>query len=284
MITAVLAGVLALGMQQPTDTTFAVRAGSSLELDLQSGSAVVRTWDRNEMRVQASHDSGTRVRIRNGENRVRIEAEGRGGRSPDRATRLEITVPRSFGVEIEGINVQAQVEGVRGTVNVENVQGTITVRGVTGDVDAESVSGGLTIEDVRGSVRANATNESVLLRNVTGSISAEAVNGNITMQRIDASSVEAHTVNGFVHYDGTIHDAGRYAIGTHNGEIRIAVPERTNAALRITTMNGKVHSAFPVRVGNMREGTTTVTLGSGSARVELESYNGSIHLVRPGGR
>lgn len=284
MITAVLAGVLALGMQQPTDTTFAVRAGASLELDVQSGSVVVRSWDRDEMRVQATHDGATRVRIRNRDSGVSIEAEEWRGHGPGKSVSFEITVPRSFGVEIEGINVRAHVENVRGPVVVENVQGAIVVRGVNGDVDVESVTGSLTVEDVRGSVRASATNQGVVLRNVTGTVSAETVNGNITLHGIESAAVEAHTVNGFVHYDGSIRDGGRYAIGTHNGEIRIAIAERTNATLRITTMNGKVQSAFPVRIGSMREGTTQVTLGSGSARVELESFNGSINLVRPTGR
>src|SRR5215212_6510364 len=122
MISGIAALALALGLAlQQTDTTFAVRAGGRLLLDAQDGAAVVGVWDRAQIRVQASHADRGSVTIRQGTSGVRVEAEGHHG--PARGVRFEITVPREFGVAIDGVNIVANVDGVHGNVDVDNVEG-----------------------------------------------------------------------------------------------------------------------------------------------------------------
>ena len=82
---------------------------------------------------------------------TRVKAWSRG--SPAQV-RYEITVPRSYGVRVDGVNVFTMVEGLNGDVAIHNVEGAINVRGVTGDVAVESVSGGVVIQNTSGRVRA----------------------------------------------------------------------------------------------------------------------------------
>ncbi|MBR9990687.1 MAG: DUF4097 family beta strand repeat protein [Gemmatimonadetes bacterium] len=282
MLTAILAGVLALGMQQQQmDTTFAVRAGGALQLDAMNGSVTIDTWDRNAMRVQARHGRSTEIEIDRRGSDVSIDMDYRGA---PQSVAFAITVPRSYSVEIDGLNLGITVDGVRGSVTLENVDGSIVVRGVTGDVDVESVSGSILIENVTGDISVESVNQAIRVNNSRGRIEAETVNGSIVMRGVDATSVEASTVNGVVEYIGTIRDDGRYFLGTHNGRITMGVPERTNARIAISTRNGRVESEFPLRMTDSSGGDFSFTLGSGSARVALESYNGTVNLVRPGGR
>ena len=70
---------------------------------------------------------------------------------------------------------------------------------------------------------------------------------------------------------------------THNGTIGLAVPDKANATLSVRTYRGGFRSSFPVKpVDQNAKKRLTMTFGSGSARVELESFNGSIALRRPG--
>jgi DUF4097 and DUF4098 domain-containing protein YvlB len=70
---------------------------------------------------------------------------------------------------------------------------------------------------------------------------------------------------------------------THNGTIGLAVPDKANATLSVRTYRGGFRSSFPVKRDDQNEKRRfTMTFGSGSARVELESFNGSIALRRPG--
>lgn len=279
MITAILAGTLALGLsQQQLDTTFAVRAGGELRLEALNGAVSIGTWDRPAMRVRASHSSATRIDLEHRDSRVSIEPEHRGRPGP---VTFEITVPRSYNVRVDGVNLPITLADLQGSARLENVQGPIAVRGLTGSVDIESVSGSVTVENVRGELSVSTVNQAIRITGGSGNIEAETVNGSIMLRGVGATIVEASTVNGLVDYDGAVHDGGRYFLGTHNGRITMAIPERASARVSIQTQNGRVESAFSVRVSGAQDGGYEFTFGSGSARIELESYNGSIHLVRP---
>jgi DUF4097 and DUF4098 domain-containing protein YvlB len=280
MITSVFAAVLAITLAQQTDTTFAVQPGSRLQLDNMSGTAVIRVWGRDEIRVQARYSAPAQLRVRQQAGSVHMEAHRSGSRQGLRVD-YDIIVPRNTPIRLDGVNLNATIEGVSGAIDIDNVEGSIRVSGTTGPVSVASVAGGITIEDVRGSVAVSTVNQGVRLRNVRGDITAATVNGSISMQGIEARRVEASTVNGLVEYSGSILDGGRYFLGTHNGRITMTVPERTNAAVSVTTRTGQVEAAFPVTISGTRSSRLDFTLGSGSARIELESFNGTVRLVRP---
>lgn len=282
MITALLAGALALGVaQQQMDTTFAVRPGGELRLEAMNGTVRIGTWDREAMRVRATHAASSRIELDRSRSAVDIEVNHRGR---PQAVSFDITVPRSYAVDIEGLNLAITVDGLRGPATLANVEGAIIVRGVIGSVDVESVSGSVVIEDVRGDIAVSTVNEAIRITGGRGSIEAENSNGSIVMRNVDAAAVDASTVNGLVEYIGTVRDGGRYFLGAHNGQITMGIPEQANARVGISTANGRVESAFAVRVAGSRENEFSFTLGSGSASIQLESYNGTINLVRPNGR
>ena len=283
MIFLTVASALTIGFapQQQIDTTFAVRSGATLELESIHGSVVINTWDREAVRVRTREAVRVRPRIRYSEGVVDIEANPRGG---GENVALEITLPRSFHVNVEGVNFAVTIDGVQGDVTVETMQGAVNVRGVTGNIDIEAVNGEVAVDNSRGDIVVEATNQNVRLTNIRGSIEVETSNGSITMLRAESSLVEVSTVNGIIQYDGTVNDGGRYYLGTHNGSISMSFPERSNATVEVSTTNGQVQSTFGIPITSTRSRRFNFTLGSGSARVELESYNGSVRLVRPGGR
>jgi DUF4097 and DUF4098 domain-containing protein YvlB len=126
-------------------------------------------------------------------------------------------------------------------------------------------------------------NEDVHVSASSGDVNAQTVNGEIGLQLTDASSVDANTVNGDIHYSGPIRNGGRYALSTHNGDITLTVPEGTSASVAVSTYSGEFESEFPVPLRGTRAGKGfNFTLGSGSAQVTLESFQGTIQLVRPG--
>lgn len=282
MITALLAGALAIALpQQQLDTTFAVRPGGALQLDALNGAVTISAWERDAMRVRARHGRATAIEIDRRGSRVDIDARHHG--SPQSVT-YEITVPRSYNVEVEGVNVRITVDGIRGAATLENVEGAIIVRSVTGPVEVESVSGTIVIENVTGAIAVTSVNQAIRISGTRGNIEAETVNGSVIMRNVDAAAVDATTINGVVEYIGTVRDGGRYFLGTHNGRITMGIPEQANARVGIETHNGRVETEFPVRVGGNMERAFSFTLGTGSASIELESYNGTVNLVRPRGR
>jgi DUF4097 and DUF4098 domain-containing protein YvlB len=279
MLHFLIAGAIAMAVPQQTDTTLSVRPGGRLEVDNYAGAVTVRSWNRSEVRVQATHSSRADVEIEQRGNTVSIDASGEHGPV---SVRYTITVPKSFRISVDGVDTDVDVQGIDGDINVETVEGDVTIRTVTGRVQAESVSGYVTVDGVKGAVQVSATNESVRVSNVTGDLQVEAVNGGISMMNIVASRVEAETVNGSIMLGSTVEDGGAYSLSTTNGTITMAIPERTNASLEISTYSGKLDTTLPLTMDRRRSGGSySFSIGTGSARIEIDAFSGNVRLVRP---
>ena len=269
---------MALVVLQPTDTTIAVRNGTRLEVRDVGGEVVVNAWSREEVRVVAPESNvevltaGSVLRVRSG------GGQNRGRRSVD----IRVEVPAWMAVRITGPQTDATVVGTAADITVETVRGDILVRGGAGRVFLRSVQGDIRVENARGRVEIRGATGDIAVRAVTGDISVENVKGDIDLSRIDAQSVNAATIHGDISFTGSIREEGRYRLATHNGDIAIAIPEDTDAVVSVATHAGEFHSDFPVRLDRAGPGGRyDFVMGSGRARIELESFNGEIRLSRP---
>ena len=271
----------ALALVQQVDTTVPVQQGQRLVVDAYGGDIDVKTWARNAVRVQAETGSRTGVEVVSSANAVRVRSEGH--RGPPSAVDFEITVPVWMGLDLSGVYTDVTVNDVKGPVNVETVQGDVDVTGGAGLVSLRSVEGGVTLKNAKGRIDVHSVNDDVHVSGSSGEIVAESVNGEIVLERVDATSLEATTVNGDVGYDGPIRSGGRYELSSHNGDVTMAVTEQTSATVTVSTFSGEFESAIPVSLRETRKGKRfSFTLGGGSAQVSLESFQGSVRLVRPG--
>jgi hypothetical protein len=270
---------------QGTDTTIAVTPNARVQIRNFAGTIAVRVWDRSAVRVVVGRTRRDEVRITGGESALSIATVARSGASDPLS--YEITVPAGAALDVGGTYTGITIDGVRGPVTATTVQGDVSLRGGDGVISLKSVEGVVSIRDARGRIEANGVNRGIALRNVTGDVVAETVNGSIVLEAIASSDVEAVTVNGRVSYDGVIQDGGRYRFATHDGPIIVSIPERANATVAAVTYEGSVSSRFAVPVSAPSGSTgvqrrATFTLGTGSARIEAESFQGTITFARPG--
>jgi DUF4097 and DUF4098 domain-containing protein YvlB len=284
VLLALLPTVLpALALALQIDSTVPVERGQRLEVSAYGGEISVRSWGRNAVRVQAEPASRTRVEITRSGSTLEIRTEGRRG-TPE-LMELSLTVPDWMALDLSGVYTDISVTGARGPVSAETVQGEVRVEGGTGLVSLRSVQGAVTLLGGKGKIEVHSVNEDVEVTGSSGEITAESVNGSVTLARVDASSLAVTTVNGDVEYDGPVRNGGRYSLSTHNGDLTLAVAVGTNATIAVSTFNGEFESDFPVTLTDTRKGRRfSFTLGTGSAQVTLESFQGTIRLVRPGTR
>lgn len=276
---AVAAGA-ARGQAVQMDRTVDVQPGTRLQLDNHFGDVTIRTWDRSAVRVQGSHPIGTTVEVQPGGSLLQIEANRPGG--PTNPVTYTLTVPADMPLEVEVIQGDVDVAGTRAGMDIQSIHGNITVVGGADVVALESVQGMVKVNGARGRVNAASVNQGIELTDIRGDIQAEAVNGPIHMRGIDAGRVSAETVNGSVSYEGAIRNDGWYRFSTHNGGIDLTIPAGVGATFTASTFNGTLHTAFPVTLHEAKEGKEfTFTLGSGGARIELESFNGTMTIRRP---
>lgn len=264
-----------------TDQTVQVQKGTRLEVSNFSGEVVIRGWDRDAVRIEAEHSDRDTVDIRTIDQRLVVRGRSRSGNA--RSLDYTISVPRWMAVRVTGTYSDVTMDGVGGDVTVETNRGDVTVNGGSGFVSLTSVQGQISLTNAKGRIDVSSVNEGIRLSEINGDISAETTNGGIFMERIDSQNVDVYAVNGSLSYEGPIRDKGTYRLTTHNGTIHLVVPEKTNAAISVRTYNGGFRSTFPVKAEDQNTRRRfSLTFGNGSARVELESFNGSIALRRPG--
>jgi DUF4097 and DUF4098 domain-containing protein YvlB len=274
--------LLALMALTPMDQTVPVPKGTKLDITNFAGDVNIKVWDKDAVRVEVNHSDRETVDVKQGDQVLTIRS--RSVRGPARSLDYLLTVPSWMAVAVRGTYADVTAEGVGGDVSVETTRGDIKVRGGNGFISLKSVDGEIALDKAKGRIEVRAVNEGMHLADLSGDLSAETTNGSIILDRIDSGNVDLYTVNGNISYDGIIKEKGAYRLTTHNGVIGMAVSEKANATLTVRTYNGGFKSSFPLKLGDDQNPRKrfTVTLGNGSARVELESFGGTIALRRPG--
>jgi DUF4097 and DUF4098 domain-containing protein YvlB len=266
-----------------TEKTIPVPKGARLTLNSDAGEIVIKTWDRDAVSVRASHSSRMQVTAELKDQVLVIGAtSGRAATSVD----YELTVPAWIGLRVETRYSGIEIEGVSGSVSVESIQGDISLRNLGGPVFAKSIEGGVKLDGGRGKVQITTVQGDVTITKTSGDITAETNDGDITLADVQASTVSASTVDGEIKFSGALSASGQYEFTSHDGEIVLTIPENSNATFGVRTYSdeNQVHTTFPLKTsGQVRKGRrVTYTLGTGSAQVELETFDGSFYLRKPG--
>ena len=278
--TLAAAMLVTLAPQRQSDTTIAVPAGASLSVNNFGGGITVHGWSENRVKVHGETGRRGRVEVSLVGNTVVVKTGSREG-APS-VIDLDITVPQSMELNLSGTYADITVDGVQGPISAETVNGEVNVRGGKGNITLHSIQGSVTLADASGRIEVNSVNEDVELTNVNGEIKVETTNGEVRLTGIQSSSVDAGTINGDVTYEGTVKDGGSYSFGSHNGDIRVSIPEGANVTVTTATANGDIDASFSLPLTNTTgKHRKTFKIGSGSARMELESFQGDIEMRRP---
>jgi hypothetical protein len=285
-VTVLLASLLLLSSMavQGQDTTLAASRGDRLRVDVHEGSITVTAWDRNAVRVQTddNDDTNARVDISRDAGAITIAAHDRRGRPTP--VSFILSVPSWMPLSLHSAEGDITVQGTTAAINAETVDGDVTVSGGAGNVSLSSVDGTVELSRASGNISVTTINDDVAVRQSSGTITASTVNGGVTLEGVSSAAVTAESMNGDVRFGGPVQNGGRYWLSTHNGDVRLGMQAGVNATVTVNTFNGDFTSDIPVEVRSRsrQEGSFTFTLGDGSARVELESFSGSVELVRPG--
>ena len=271
---------VAQGAQQTPafDQTVNVTRGTRLTVNNQAGEVVMRTWDRDAVKVTARHLMRAKPAVRPGEGVLSISGSGMG------AIDFDITVPSWMPVKVTGHYNYIELNGMGSEVTAENVRGDIEIKGGRGFITAKSIEGKIRISGTQGKVSVTAINEDLAIDNATGELSIDSTNGNVLLTNVRATAAEIATVNGNIDYGGTISDNGRYTFVTHNGRIRLGIQQNPNATFYVRSYGGSVTQNLNLKPqGETRSGRrNTYVGGNGSAQVEIESFQGSVRIFAAG--
>lgn len=212
-----------------------------------NGRARVTSWERDEIKVEATKRAHTQRRLDEVNIDVQAAADSvqiktvyptsnltfeRGSRDNPASVDYVLTVPRGARLEsIELVNGPLEVDGLAGEIKAALVNGQLTARNLTGDARLTTVNGRLDAE----------------------------------FDRLGAGTVSLTSVN---------------------GEVTVRLPADADATVRASTVHGGIENdlGLPVRRGRYVGQSLAGQLGAGTGRVKLDNVNGSIQIHRaPGG-
>jgi DUF4097 and DUF4098 domain-containing protein YvlB len=282
---AIVFGALALTQPilQERDTTFSVEPGTSLSVNNERGETVITTWNQDRVRISAEFEDGRgsfSVRDRNG----RLEVRGRSRRGPEEIE-FQITVPVWMELDLVSTQGDITVDGSGAELELRTTHGDVDVRGGIGIIEIIATNGDITLEEANGRIVIQTMNGDIEVFDSEGTVSIQTTNGEIALSRTNATSIDVTTMNGDVDYDGLIDPSGTYSFSTHNGDVTIVLDSDANADITVSTVQGSFESDCPVRMSRTRSGGRQFDfeIGSGGARVEMESFGGSINVMSRGG-
>jgi hypothetical protein len=126
----------------------------------------------------------------------------------------------------------------------------------------------------------DANNGSLGVTGVEGRLDLETTNGSVWLASV-AGDVRARTQNGSMNVElaGTSWQGSGLDAETHNGSVRMLIPDRYAAQLETGTVNGRIETDFPVTVQGRITRQLSIPLNGGGKTIRVHTQNGSVRLV-----
>jgi DUF4097 and DUF4098 domain-containing protein YvlB len=256
------------------DTVVEVRTGDHIAVETWRGSLTVRVGVDDEVRIAGWDRRDLPGLVRDG-SELRLSGAGR-----DQSGDLVLAVPEWMPIRIHSQSLDVEVEGVIGGVTVEVLEGDLRLRRLAGPLEAATLDGEIEVTDVDGDVRLMAFDGDVQVRGVRGRVFVESADGDLELDDVEGPEVSATTVDGDVLFRGRVGPGGSLSLTTHDGDVRAWLPTDLGAQVEVSTFDGSFESDFVVRTRGFQAGKPLqFTVGSGSARVALQSFDGDIRLL-----
>ena len=219
---------------------------------------------------------------------------------------------RSANIDIAAQHGDTSVDDVTANVKVNQEKGSVKVEQVSGDVQVGGRMSDVTVTDVKGSVQLEGEfQESVKLERIAKTITFKSSRTDMEFSRLggslDLNSDELHAdevagpvrlttrsknirldgVSGDVRLkddNGTVelimHSLGNVQIDNRNGDVQLAVPEKSGFRLDARTRGGEIQSDFAeLKVSNdEREAKASGSVGNGSSHIVITNEHEGIEI------
>lgn len=253
------------------------RRGMRLDVRLYGGTVQVSAWRNDSVRVRATHFATDAVELAAAGQTVNVRARSRVGRP--HAIDLTIEVPDWMAVTVTGTYVDVGVEGTAAPVEARTVRGDVRVKGGAGTITLSSIEGEVVLEGAEGRANLRAVNNGIRVTGLNGDLVAETVNGSVRLDGVRSGSVSVGTTGGDVAWNGPLAGNGRYQFATHTGDIDVTLPAGPNATVSVRLFEGQFRSTLPVKLPKGRRNAPFgFVLGGGGARLDLETFRGTVSL------
>lgn len=168
---------------------------------------------------------------------------------------------REIGVSVSGGRIQAEEPSRRRRAGHAVSYQIFAPRSI--DITARTRNGGISVEGIAGRIDVEAVNGGLAMRDVGGDVRGRTRNGGVRLT-LAGSRWMGRGVD----------------LETTNGAVTVDIPERFNAQLETSTVNGHFSTDFPITLQGRIGRELRTTLGEGGATVRVATTNGGVRIRR----
>ncbi|RUO60529.1 DUF4097 family beta strand repeat-containing protein [Pseudidiomarina insulisalsae] len=235
---------------------------------------------------------------------IAVEMPQRGNFSGNDVTELEIWLPQSAELTLEGVSSDYAITGFNSDVRINTVSGDITAKELQGDIRLNTVSGDVFASEVGGRVQLKSVSGDIDDRNGNATVAdysttsgdirvatpatevrVESVSGDIELTLSEVKELAAKSVSGDVEATFSLANNGRVTANSVSGDVELAIRGELNAKLSAVVSGGGsiVNRLNEQRAEESRWGVGAQlksTVGNGSGVIDVTTMSGDIHFIK----
>ncbi len=268
---------------EKVDKTLSVNPLGTIRIHNPRGDIEVTGWDRDEVRVEGELDDLAKnlvFRVDGDVAIIRVELPRKNANWGD-GSELDIRVPQSARVLVDGLSSDIDVSGVQGEMAIRSVSGDVDVDGIESRTRIKTVSGDVDVSDGAGPLGVTTTSGDVDIDVHATRVVVDSITGDVDLKLERFDRLIATSKNGALHLSGELNAGGQLVANTTNADIDVELRSPVNARIQAVAMGGgsidnDLTDDKP-RKGDGRRVLTTVA-GDGSGAVKLTTVNGAIEI------
>lgn len=269
----------------PVSESSAVHPQGEVEISNIAGTIDVLGWDQDRVEVTGTLGEGAeRLEFRTQDRHTLVKVEHPAGARRMGASELRIRMPVGSRVVVAGVSADVTVRDIQGAQRINSVSGNIDTVAAGEDVQIQTVSGRVTLDGagVPGMLTITTVSGHTELRDVAGELVLQTVSGDLDIDGRLLERARIRTTNGSARLHSTPLPDARIEMEAVNGSLTLLLGAEPDAEFTLATLNGRIDNAIgpePGRTSRFAPGMELrFTSGNGSARVNMETFNGSIIL------
>jgi DUF4097 and DUF4098 domain-containing protein YvlB len=270
---------------RPISESAEVHPQGEVEISNVAGLIEVTGWDQDRVQVTGLlGNSAERLEFRTQDRHTMVRVVHPSGARRVDSSELRISMPQGGRVVVSSVSADVVIRGVGGAQRLQSVSGNVDTVVSGEDVQVKTVSGDLKLssDGSPGLVTVTTVSGDATLRGVAGEIVLQTVSGDLEVDGDQLERARMRTTNGSAVLRSAPAPSARIEMEAVNGTLTLVVLGAPDAEFTLETFNGNIDNAFgpePVRTSRYAPGKELrFTTGEGSARVNMETLNGSIIL------
>lgn len=203
------------------DLSLASNDLKALDVDVGSGSLIIRGSDVNEITVMATIESKKYSSLGDLQNAFdekmtfTLEKSGSkaelkvlnkkgifGMNNPNIQVNLDITVPNDINLFVDDGSGSMKVSDINGNVEIDDGSGSIQIKNIIGDLLLDDGSGSLEINNVDGNAIIDDGSGSVKINNISGDLTIDDGSGSINVEQLSGKFKLIDGGSGSVYVNG----------------------------------------------------------------------------------